>query len=294
VSKRPHNADQPPSEYALLAAKHGLPRQVGRPPFWKYIKDLWASRNFIWALSTTRAYARNENTYLGQLWSILNPLLYAAVYYLIFGVVIGTRGGIDNYVGFLVVGIFVFQFCSAVLGQGVGAIVNNVSMIRSLRFPRAVLPIAAVITEFLTLLPAIVVMFVLVSLTKEPPQWSWLLAVPAFLLIGLFNVGVALFMSRIGSQSRDIKNLIPFVVQLLRYMSGLFFSIAHYTVNYPQLGVILTYQPYALSIEMVRGAMLGQVEVSPLELLVMCLWGFGLSIGGLIFFWRGEGKYGVE
>ena len=283
-----------PSEYAQLAAKHGLPLQVGRPPFLKYLKDLWASRNFIWALSTTRAYARNENTYLGQLWSIINPLLYVVVYTLIFKYLLHTNHGVHNYVGFLVVGLFVFQFCSAVLGQGVGAIVNNISMIRSLRFPRAVLPISAVITELLTILPAIVVMFVIVGFTGERPQWSWLLVVPAYLLITIFNVGVALIMARVGSQSRDVKNLIPFTIQLLRYMSGLFFSISHYTANYPALGVVLGYQPYALSIEMVRGVMLEEFAVSPLQLGAMCLWAFGLSIGGLIFFWRGEGSYGIE
>ena len=283
-----------PSEYAQLAAKHGLPLQVGRPPFLKYLRDLWASRNFIWALSTTRAYARNENTYLGQLWSIINPLLYAAVYTLVFKFLLDTTRGVHNYVGFLVVGLFVFQFCSAVLGQGASAIAGNISMIRSLRFPRAVLPISAVITEFLTMLPAIVVMFVIVGLTGEPPQWSWLLALPAYLLITVFNVGVALIMARLGSQSRDIKNLIPLTVQMLRYMSGLFFSIAHYTANYPAVGVVLAYQPYALSIEMVRGAMLAEFSVSPLHLAAMGLWAFGLSIGGLVFFWRGEGSYGVE
>ena len=283
-----------PSEYARLAAQYGLQPQVGRPPLVKYLKDLWASRNFIWTLSTTRAYARNENTYLGQLWSILTPLLYAAVYSLIFGVVLGTKGGIHNYVGFLVIGVFIFQFCSSVLSQGANAVTGNISMIRSLRFPRAVLPISAVVTEFLTLLPAIVVMFVIVSATKERPQWSWLLAIPAFGLIALFNAGVALVMARLVAQSRDVKNLIPFVVQLLRYMSGLFFSIAHYTQDLPVLGVVLTYQPYALSIELIRGALLAEFSTSPLELAVMCLWAFGLLIGGLVYFWRAEGKYGVQ
>jgi teichoic acid transport system permease protein len=294
LSSEQARGDAAPSEYAQLAAKYGLTHQVGRPPFLSYLKDLWASRNFIWTLSTTRAYARNENTYLGQLWSILTPLLYAGVYSIIFGVVLKTRGGVDNYIGFLVVGVFIFQFCSSVLSQGASAVTGNISMIRSLRFPRAVLPISAVVTEFLTLLPAIVVMLVIVSLTGEQPQWSWLLIVPAFVLIALFNVGMSFIMARLVSKSRDIKNLIPFSVQFLRYMSGLFFSIAHYTAAYPTLGVLLTYQPYALSIELVRGALLEEFPTSGLQFAVMCLWAVGLSIGGLIYFWRAEGKYGVE
>lgn len=258
------------------------------------MRDLWASRSFIWTLSSTRTYARNENTYLGQIWSILNPLLYAAVYSLIFGVVLKTDKGIENFTGFLVVGVFIFQFCAASLSSGAVAVTNNIAMIRSLRFPRAALPISVVLTEFLTLLPAIVVMFVIVSLTGEPPQWSWLLTFPVFVLIALFNAGVALIMARVVSRSRDVKNLIPFTTQLLRYMSGLFFSITAYTAAYPTVGTILIYQPYALSIELVRGALLEEFDTSGLQVLVMCLWAVGLSVGGLVYFWRSEGKYGVE
>lgn len=283
-----------PSEYAQLAAKYGLKPQVGRPPLGQYLKDLWASRNFIWTLASTRTYARNENTYLGQIWSILNPLLYAAVYGLIFGVILKTNGGIDNFEGFLVVGVFVFQFCSAALSNGATAVTGNIAMIRSLRFPRAVLPISVALTEFLTLLPAIVVMFIIVNLTGERPEWSWFLTIPAFALIALFNTGIALIMSRVVARSRDVRNLIPFTTQLLRYISGLFFSIADHTQSYPVIGTLLAYQPYALSIDMVRGALLEQFDTSGLELLVMTLWAVGLSVGGLIYFWRAEGKYGVE
>lgn len=286
--------DAAPSEYALLAAKYGLAPQVGRPPLGKYLRDLWGSRNFIWALATTRTYARNENTYLGQIWSILNPLLYAAVYGLIFGVILETNKGIDNFLGFLVVGVFIFQFCAASLSSGAGGVTNNIAMIRSLRFPRAALPISVVLTELLTLLPAIVVMLVIVSISGERPELSWLLIVPAFALIAVFNAGVALLMSRVVAKSRDVKNLIPFITQLLRYLSGLFFSIEVWTKSYPLLGDLLTYQPYALSIEMVRGALLEQYDTSGLELLVMLGWAVGLAVGGLIYFWRAEGSYGVE
>lgn len=283
----------PRSKYAALAQQHGLRRQVGRPWLGEYLRDLWRSRNFIWTLATTRAYSQNENTYLGQIWSFINPLLYAAVYYLIFGVVLNTTKGITNFVGFLVIGLFVFQFCTAALSQGSGAVVNNMSMIRSLRFPRAVLPISIVVTEFLTLLPTIIVMFVLVTLTGERPTWSWLLTAPMFMVITLFNVGVALVFARVVATSRDIKNLIPFMTQLLRYMSGIFFSIEKYAGD-GLIGVAMMYQPYALSIEIIREALLVEYAVSWTNIAVMCAWAVGVSVCGLLYFWRGEGKYGFD
>jgi len=283
----------PRSSYAQLAADHGLVPQVGRPPFRTYIRDLWASRHFIWALSTTRTYARNENTYLGQVWAILTPLLYAAVYYVIFGQLLGTSKDIENFTAFLIIGIFVFQLCSGSLSRGGSAIIGNNSMIRSLRFPRAALPISVVVTEFLTLLPAIAVMLVIVTLTGEPPTWSWLLIAPMFLLIATFNVGVAMFVARIVAHSRDVKNLIPFTVQVLRYTSGVFFSIALLVPAEPA-ATLLHYQPYALSLELIRGPLLEQFTVSWLEVGVMGGWTLLACVGGLVYFWRGEGKYGID
>jgi len=294
MSKPSRDAEAPPSEYALLAQEHGLPLQKGRPPFIQYMRDLWRSRNFIWTLAKTRTYARNENTYLGQVWSVLTPLLYAVVYYIIFKVILSTDRGIDNFIGYLVAGLFVYQFTSGTLSKGATAVISNLSMIRSLRFPRAALPISVAITELLTVLPAIVVMFAIVWGSGETPQWTWLLAIPAFAIITVFNVGIALLVSRLVSQYRDVKNLIPFVVQLLRYLSGLFFSIAAYTEAHPTLGVVLQYQPYALSLDLVRGAMLAEITTTAIDVLVMCGWATLALVAGIIYFWRREGKYGVE
>lgn len=284
--------DASPS-YAALAAEHGLARQGVRGPFRSYLRDLWRSRHFIWALASTRTYSRNENTYLGQLWAILNPLLFAGVYYLVFGVILDTRGNVENFIGFLVVGIFVFQFCSSALTTGANAVVNNTSMIRSLRFPRAALPISVVITEFLTLLPAIVVMFVLVGLTGETPGWEWLLVPPMFLIITIFNVGVALFMSRLTHHSRDIKNITPLISRVLRYMSGVFYPISYYASE--SIGaLILQYQPYALALDIVRAPLLGEMQIMPSHIWAMVGWAVLAVTVGIVYFWRGEGKYGVD
>ena len=293
-------ADGETSEYARLAAEHGLVRQGVRGTFGTYLRDLWRSRHFIWTLAVTRTYSRNENTYLGQLWAILNPLLFAGVYYVVFGLVLGTDGGVVNYPAFLVVGIFIFQFCSTALTSGANSVVNNISMIRSLRFPRAALPISVVLTEFLTLLPAIVVMFVLVTLTGENPSWEWLLVPPMFLVITVFNVGMALGLSRLTHRSRDVKNIIPLVTRVLRYVSGVFFYIDHYTAKagsteLAQLGgIVLAYQPYALALDVIRAPLLAEFEISWLSMGVMTAWALLAIVAGLIYFWRGEGKYGVD
>jgi len=292
AGKRAEDPASEPSPYAALAAEHGLQRQGVRGPFIAYLRDLYRSRQFIWTLGLTRTYSRNENTYFGQVWAIFNPLIYAGVYYVIFGLILKTNGGVENFRAFLVIGVFIFQFCSAALMVGSQSVTGNGSMIRSLRFPRAALPISVVITEFLTLLPAIVVMFVLVTLTGETPSFEWLLVPVMLLVITIFNVGMALLMARMTHQFKDLRNLITHFTRVLRYVSGVFFLISHYAEGL--LGLVLEYQPYALALDVIREPLLGEFDLSWPHMAAMTAWALLATVGGLVYFWRGEGRYGLD
>ncbi|WP_420111373.1 ABC transporter permease, partial [Pseudactinotalea sp.] len=133
-------ADEP-SELARLAARHGLTKVGSRPGLGQYIKTLWSRRAFLWVMASSRSYSRNQNNFLGQLWTVLSPLTLAGVYFLVFGVILNTRGGTDNYVGFLTIGIFIFTSISAAITAGSTAITSNISVVRALDFPRVVLPL---------------------------------------------------------------------------------------------------------------------------------------------------------
>src|SRR5262249_20928124 len=91
---------------AELAARHGLHLAGARPSIPKYIRQLWAYRHFITAYATGRLVAQFSEARLGRIWQVLNPLTNAAVYFLIFGVVLNTRHGIPNFIAYLCTGVF--------------------------------------------------------------------------------------------------------------------------------------------------------------------------------------------
>lgn len=279
-------------EAAALAARHGLRRVDRQPTLREYLGQLLRHRAFIWELASANAYSRNQNNYLGQLWAGLNPLLMAGSYYLIFGLLLRTRDGVDNYVGFLVIGIFLFTFFSATLTSGSRAILNNQGMIRALRFPRASLPLSISISEILALLPALVVMTVVLLFTGERPSWTWLLMPFAVALLFAFSTGTALIAARIGSDSRDVLNFIPMGVRLLRYVSGVFFSIETYAGG--TIGFVLQYQPVAVYLSLVRTCMLEESEQDPTLWAAAIGWAVLALVGGLILFWRAERRYGRD
>src|SRR5690554_89137 len=154
-----------PEDAAALAAQHKL-RQVGvRPSLLQYIRETWQRRHFAQFLANSRAYAENQNTYLGQLWAVFNPALNAAVYVLLFGFLLDTKRGMDNVVGFIVVGTFLYKFFQDSVMGGANSISKNLSLVRALHFPRIILPLSNVMSNLTSLVPSLGVMvgFILLS-----------------------------------------------------------------------------------------------------------------------------------
>lgn len=289
-------------ELGELAARHGL-RKVGvRPPLVTYVRETWRRRDFARYMATSSIYAENQNTFLGQLWTILNPALNALVYILIFGIVLKLSRGLENFIGFIVIGTFVYRFVSDSATGGARSISKNLNLVRSLHFPRAVLPVSAVMAQFASLVPTVGVMifFVLISgifpsVTFGGVDWEWLLLVPALVLTYLFCTGVALILARIVAALPDLDNILPFVLRVLMYASGVIFPIERY-VPEPTLNLILQYQPVAIYLDLARQALLQEPTI-PLDA-TKWLWGIGWAVlffvVGFIFFWRAEARYGRE
>lgn len=287
-------AAPPGSESArALAERYGLKALAARPPLAEYLRDLWTRRGFILTLSSSRSEARYQNNRLGRLWSVFNPMLLILSYFLIFGVLLGTRRGVDNFIGFLSIGVIVFGVSGAVISSGARAVTGNTGLVRALRFPRAVLPISVGITEMLANLPAFAILVVLMLASGERPSWAWLLFPVALVLQALQITGMALIAARITHGSRDVANLIPLLLRLLRYTSGVFFSISHYTASLPPaVGYVMEYQPFALQLTLVRQSLLAEYPLGLLPWVASAGWALVLVVGGLVFFWRGEASYG--
>ena len=130
-----------------------------------YFNDLWSRREFAWYLAMGNLKARNASTALGLLWWVLNPVLLGAVYWFVFGLLFNRDvkefGGLD-FVVYLLSGMFPFYFTQTAMTGGVNSIVNNTQLLANLHFPRAVLPIAALLEGFVGFLTSVLAFFIIV------------------------------------------------------------------------------------------------------------------------------------
>ncbi len=188
---------------AQLAAKYGLTVSGARPGLLAYMRQLWGRRHFILAFSRAKLTAQYSQAKLGQLWQVVTPLLNAAVYYLIFGLILGTREGIshDVFVPFLVTGVFVFTFTQSSVMAGVRSISGNLGLVRALHFPRASLPISFSLQQLQQLMFSMIVLVAVAVIFGSYPSLSWLLVIPALILQFGFNTGLALVMARLGAKT---------------------------------------------------------------------------------------------
>ncbi|MFE0516401.1 ABC transporter permease [Streptomyces sp. NPDC058964] len=298
VLHTPPSTPAPAGDLAALAARHGLSVSGARPTLREYVSQLWARRHFITAFATAKLTAQYSQAKLGQLWQVMNPLLNAAVYYFIFGVLLGTKHGVPDYIPFLVTGVFIWTFTQSSILAGTRAISGNLGLVRALHFPRAALPISFCLQQLQQLLFSMAALIVILLCFGVPVAASWLLAVPALVLQFTFNAGVSMIMARMGAKTPDIAQLMPFILRTWMYVSGVMWSIDKLTAkdHLPHLVTIaLESNPAAVYIDLMRYALIDSFHAHQLPPHVWAAatgWALIAGVGGFIYFWKAEETYG--
>ncbi|MFI8809879.1 MULTISPECIES: ABC transporter permease [unclassified Streptomyces] len=287
-----------PGELAALATRHGLTVSGARPPLGAYIRQLWGRRHFITAFATAKLTAQYSQAKLGQIWQIMTPLLNATVYYFIFGVLMNTKRGVDDFVPFLVTGVFIWTFTSSSITAGTRAISGNIGLVRALHFPRASLPVALALQQLQQLLFSMGALFLILLVFGQYPRPSWLLAIPALALQAVFNTGVSMIVARLAAKTPDIAQLTPFILRTWMYSSGVMWSldtllkgdrVPHFVM------VALEYNPAAVYIDLMRFALIDSFAGAQLPAHVWAVaagWALVCGVAGFVYFWQAEEQYG--
>lgn len=287
-----------PPELTRLAAEHGLTLSGARPTLPRYLAQLWGRRHFVTTYATSRMQAQYSTAKLGQVWHLVTPLLNAAVYYFIFGVVMRASHHVPDYVPFLITGVFVWDFIGSSVNAGTRAVHSNRGLVRALHFPRASLPISTVVQLFQQLLVSMVALVILLLAFGQTPAPSWFLVAPVLVLMALFAAGCAMVMARIGSKNPDVSQLMPFVLRTWMYSSGVMWSIDQMlkTDQLPHwVSTALKLNPAAVYIDLMRFALIDSFSAHSLPHHVWPVaigWALLAGVGGFIYFWKAEEEYG--
>lgn len=283
----------PPDPSLEIVSSNRLTRVGARPPFGTYLRQLWQRRHFLWAESRAKVSTGSRETVLGQLWLILTPILDGLMFFVIFGLVLRVDRGVENFIGFLLIGVFLFGFASRCITSGSKAVHSGKNLIKAFNFPRASLPIAVVLREVLNLGLAMAAMFALIIAIPPTETWTWhaVLLVPILLQLIVFVTGLSLFFARICAAIPDVSRLISLSMRLVMWGSGVMFPLTRFE-NHPALLSIIRANPLFITIDMARSAILYGEAPELHQWLTMGAWAIGSFGIGLVFFWQAEESYG--
>jgi teichoic acid transport system permease protein len=265
---------------------------AAQEPLFTYLRQMWQRRDFATALPMEEVRARHQDTLLGNLWHITNPLLTVLVYYVIFGVILSGSRGVDHYLLWLTIGVFAYNLTSKTVLSGAGAITSNEGLIRAVKFPRALLPVSVTFSHIITFWFELGMLAALAILMGLYPNPRWL-AIPLFLAIQTgFNLGFAMIVARLNDGFRDVAQIVPFLFRLGVYASGVMFPLDKIAdrVHGPLL-LLVELNPFASYLNLYRWSFLG-LPLSVKQFGVAVGWSVLALAWGFRFFRRAELRYG--
>jgi len=268
-----------------------VPHSVGLPPLRSYVHELWRRREFAVELSRTQLREQHFNTVFGQLWLVLNPLLLAFVYFLLVDILRRSTSHDGQFFAHLMAGLFVFYFIHNSITVGVKSVTKGGRLILNSAFPRALLPLAAVITAFMRFLPTFIVYIPVHIATGLPvgPELLWI--VPIFALFALMAAGLSMLVAAAQVYFRDLSSFLPYVLRIWLYCS----PVLYYAERVPEryrwildvnpLGGLLT----AWSDVLNRGH-----APETTSMLLGLAWGAGIFVVAALFFMSREREFAVR
>ena len=250
--------------------------------------NLWRYRDLIVILTTRDVKLRYKQTALGVVWVILQPLVAALIFAVIFGRYAKLPSSGLPYLPFVFAGMLPWNLFAGALQRAGNSLISDSKLISKVYFPRMAIPVASSIAVLVDFLVALVVMLVLLPLYGIPFSLNLLLLPFLLVLTLVLAVGVSLFLSALNVYYRDFMYALPFVIQVWMYASPVVYSAdlipgplhSVFAVN-PMVGVIDGF----------RWALLGLGDFPALSLLISVVLGAILFVLGALVFQRVERNF---
>jgi lipopolysaccharide transport system permease protein len=232
---------------------------------------------------------RYKQTVLGFAWAILVPLMTMVVLTLVFNKAakVGAEYGVP-YPLWSYVGILPWTYFTSCLSQSSASIVSNSPLVTKVYFPRLLIPLASVISPLVDLAAAGMVLIGLFAYYQRAPHWHTI-ALPAFLLLALMSaLGIGLWLSALSVRYRDIPYTVPFLIQLLFFLSPVAYPVA----NLPEaIRPFVSLNPMTGVIDGIRWTVLGTGTPHYTVITISAVMGIVILATGLVFFRHTEKSF---
>lgn len=185
--------------------------------------DIYKYRQMIFSLIHKELRGKYKGSVLGFLWTFVNPLLQLIVYTFVFKILM--RQNVDKYYLFLFVALVPWIFFSTCISAGSNCVFIYGDLVKKIYFPREVMPVSFVTSQFVNMLYTFVVIFAVIIFTRHGINFIALIYLPVVMVVEYFlALGMTLLFSAITVYVRDVAHILGIVTMAWQFLSPVMFS----------------------------------------------------------------------
>lgn len=254
------------------------------------INNLYNYRQLLKSNVKKDIRGKYKGSFLGILWSFVNPLLLTLVYAIVFPFLLKSTE--PNYVTFIVIGMLPWNYFITVINQSSGCILYNGGIIKKVYFPREILPISVNVSGLINFLISCIIIFIFLIFSGIGFSW-YILFLPLIILTQfVFQQGIALMLSAINVYVRDSEYIVGFFMNLLFYATPILYTSTLFEGS--SLKYLIKLNPMATIVECYRDVLFYQSMPHIKSLIVVLLASIVLLFIGLRIFKKLERGFAEE
>lgn len=247
--------------------------------------ELWTYRDLLMILAGRDVKLRYKQTALGVTWVVMQPLIAALIFTIMFGRFAKLPSDGHPYILFVFAGVAIWNYFSAVLQRAGNSLITDARLITKVYFPRLAIPLASTFSALIDLAVSLGVLGVLMLIYGVAPTWR-ILTLPLFIgLAALTATGVSLWLSALNVRYRDFVHAMPFLIQVWMFTSPVVYAT---TIVPEKWRLVYGVNPAVAFIEGMRWAVLGTSSVTPQMVAIATAFSIVVFVGGAFFFRRAE------
>ena len=237
----------PPDAIAVPALVN---RTTERPTLAGTLASLVRYRELIRNLVLKDLKLKYRGSVLGFMWSLINPIVMISVYAVAFTFILRTR--VEGFVLFLLLGILPWGFFVNSANMATGAVIDNGSLMKSVAFPRAILPVAVVFFNLAQYLLTVMVLLPILLIAYRVPLSTQMLLYPVFLALQvLFTIGVALLLAAGTAFFRDVRHLLEIALSILFWLTPIVYPITQASPRVQTLILLSPLSPFIVAYQQI-------------------------------------------
>lgn len=252
----------------------------------KYFEVFLKYKNLILYLAKNQISLKYRKSYLGLLWSLLNPLLTMLVLTMVFSSIFKNK--IDNFPIYLMCGRLIYEYNAESTKTAMNAVISNSSLIKKIYIPKYVFPLSSSIAALVNMFFSLIALVIVMLATQLSLKWTMLFIWVPMLYVFIFSTGLGLVLASANVFFRDTKHLYGVFLTLWMYLTPLFYPIESVS---PEVQKIIGYNPLYHFISIFRGMMLDGVLPSFRENIICLGTGLVVLLLGLFCFKKSQDKF---